>query len=333
MHNTGKTLPTGNRRFVLLDANIVAGYYLPESLSLLSARPRIKNIIDAVRNGGAPEVFLYIPEFCIPEVFAVFAKYFFATWDKQVRKKLSKKLRKTDYNKILKEFRDDLHYGALLYCVELNRYHVLATDLISPVDSYYQHYRTRRNAKRTMRKKMMGAADHTIVGMGVDLSRIHGRDNFAVLTSDHRLADILIRATSVRPNTAEKLGLLDTARKLGLQYGKHIYPRVINLAKTTKKELKQFFGVWPLLTTKKRILKKLSASDCQLLATLRGKSGIGRDSLPYTDAFESICREFEQQKAQTVDRHAAWMAIGRVEKRSRAEKKKLNRHTKQRALF
>lgn len=319
-----KTLSTEHRRFVLLDANIVAGYYLPESLSLISARPRIKNIIDAVRNAGAPEVFLYIPEFCIPEVFAVFARYFFATWDKQVRKNLPKKLKRTDYDKILKKFRNDLHYGALLYQVELNRYHVLATDLISPVDSYYQHYRTRKNAKRRMRKKMMGAADHTIIGMGVNLSRIHGRDHFAILTADHRLADILTRATSVKPNTAEKLGLFETAKKLGLEYRKNIYPRVINLAKTTKNELKEFFGVWPLPLKpiiKKPILKKLSASDCKLLAELRKKSGTGRDSLPYTKAFESICHEFESTRGQAVDQHAAWMAIGRFEKKGKRTKR------------
>lgn len=319
-----KTVLTGHRRFVLLDANIVAGYYLPESLSLVSARPRIKNIIDAVRNGGATEILLYIPSICVPEVFAVFARYFFATWNKQVRRNLPKKLQRTDYEKILKKFRNDLHYGALLYQVELNRYHILATDLISPVDSYYQHYRTRKNAKRRMRKKMMGAADHTIIGMGVNLSKIHERDNFAILTADHRLADILTRATAVPRNTAEKLGLLETAKKLGLEYGKNIYPQVINLAKTTKNELKEFFGAWPLPLKpiiKKPILKKLGASDCESLAKLRERSSIGRDSLPYTKAFESICREFEGIKGQAVDRHAAWMAIGRFEKKGKKKTK------------
>jgi hypothetical protein len=328
-----KTALTNHTRFVLLDANLVAGYYLPESLSLVSARPHIQNIIDGVRKGGSPEVFLYIPEICIPEVFAVFARYFFATWDNQVRKSLSTKLKKNDYEKILRQFRNDLHYGALLHQVELNRYHILATDLISPVDSYYQHYRTRKNAKRRMRRKMMGAADHTIIGMGINLSRIHGRDNFAILTADHRLADILTRATSVTLNTAEKLGLLKTARKLGLEYGKHIYPRAINLAKTTRKELKGFFGAWPLPLKPIPILNKLSANDCQLLAQLRKKSGVGRDSLPYTKTFETICREFERVKGQVVDRNAAWKAIGRVEKQPKRKPRNGTRRSKNRRFF
>jgi hypothetical protein len=64
-------------------------------------------------------------------------------------------------------------------------------------------------------------------------------------------------------------------------------------------------------------LKKLSSSDCQLLSQLRKKSGAGRDSLPYTKTFESICLEFERVKGQFVDRNAAWKAIGRIEKQSK----------------
>ncbi len=309
----------GHRRFVLLDANLVAGYYLPESLSFVSARPRIKNIMDAVRNKGAPEVFLYIPVNCIPEVFAVFDRYFFATWDRQVKKNLSKKLKKDDYESIINRFRNDLHNGKLLNQVDLNPYHILATRLISPVDANYEYYRNRRNRRIKKNKKMMGAADHSIIGMGINLSKIHGRCNFSILTADHRLADILTKATSVRPNTARKLRLLEIAKELGLEYKKDIYPRVINLAKTTKGELKEFLGIWPLSTEPivRKPLLKLSSEDCQLLAQLRQQSGIGRDSLPYTKTFELICREFERIKGQLVDRNAAWMAIGRIEKKGK----------------
>ena len=319
-----KTISTVHRRFVLLDANIVAGYYLPESLSQVGARAHIKNLIDAVRNGGATEILLYIPSICVPEVFAVFARYFFAVWDKQVKKNLLKKLKKDDYESIISQFRNDLHNGKLLNQVDLNPYHILATRLISPVDANYEYYRNRKNQKVKKNKKMMGAADHSIIGMGINLSKIHGKDKFSILTADHRLADILTRATSVPRNTAEKLGLFEAAKKLGLEYGKNIYPQVINLAKTTKNELKEFFGAWPLPLKpiiKKPILKKLSASDCKLLAELRKKSGTGRDSLPYTKAFESICHEFESTRGQAVDQHAAWMAIGRFEKKGKRTKR------------
>lgn len=318
-----KAALTNHTRFVLLDANLVVGYYLPESLSSVSARPLIKNIIDAVKNGGAPEIFLYIPDLCIPEVLAVFARYFFATWDKQVKKNLPKKLRKADYEGILNQFQNDLNNSKLLNVVELNQYHILATHLISSVDANYEYYRNRTNQKVKKNKKMMGAVDHTIIGMGISLSRIHGRDNFAILTADHRLADILIRATFVPLNTAKKLGLPETANNLGLAYGKDIYPRVINIAKATRKELKEFFRVWPLPTAPiiKKPIVRLTSDDGQLLVALREKSGIGRDSLPYTNAFELICREFERIKGQVVDRHTAWMAIGRIEKKGKKKTK------------
>ena len=318
-----ETRLTTHSRFLLLDANIVAGYYLPEALSVVTARPRITDIIEAVRNGAAPEMFLYIPRLCVPEVLVVFAKYFLARWDKTVQKSLPRRLTKSRYQKILQRFHNDLESERLLNQVEVTPYHIAATRLITPVDAYYKYYR-RRNKKRARRhKKMMGAADHTIIGMGIALSRIHGRDHFSILTADRRLADILTRATGVKRTTAEKLGLIETAEKLGLEYHRDLYPRVMNLGTATKPELRGFFGAWPLpkkLTTTKPIVK-VSASDCDLLAKLRERSGIGRDSLPYTSDFESICREFERLKGQAIDRHAAWMAIGRIEKKGKAKRK------------
>lgn len=325
--------PVSHSRFVLLDANLIAGYYLPESLTHVIAREHIKNIIESVKAGGASDVLLYIPQLCIPEVLSVFAKYSFATWDRQVKKNLRNKLTESDYTALVERFLVDIHKRRILNQVELNQYDILATRLISLVDAKYEYYRNRRDMK--VKKKMMSAADHTIIGMGICLSRIHGRDNFAVLTADHRLADILKRATAVKLNTAKKLGLLETAQESGLEYNKDIYPHVINLAKTSKKELKEFFGEWPLPTKPivRKPLLKLSDEDGQFLVQLRQQSGKGRDSLPYTDAFESICRKFEQWKGQVVDRNTAWLAIGRIEKRGKRKSTKHSTHSKQRAFF
>ena len=122
--------------------------------------------------------------------------------------------------------------------------------------------------------------------------------------------------------TAKKLGLPEIAKDLGLEYNKYIYPRVINFAKTTKKELQDFFRVWPLpiKPINRKQLMKLTPKDCKLLAELRKKSGIGRDSLPYTQKFESICRKFESIRGQVVNRKAAWMAIGRYEKKGKRKR-------------
>lgn len=314
-----KAVQIENRRFLLLDANVVAGYYLPESLGSTKARDRIRIVIESVRNLGRPDIFLYIPSLCIPEVFSVFAKYHLSTWNNHVKKVFPKGLKKSMYQKIRKRFRDDVHNGALLQQVELTRYHIQATDLISPVDANFEHYRTRSKAKKNRHKMMMGAADHTIIGMGVQLSKIHGRNNFAIVTADNRLADILTKATSVNRNTAKRIGLVETASELGLNYGPNIYPRVINLAKITKGDLATYFQAWPLPECPPidKPLLRLSQVDAKLLSDLRKKLRIGRDRLPYSQSFEIICHEFERLKGRIVDRHAAWATLSNYEKKSK----------------
>lgn len=319
-----KAVRTENRKFLLLDANVVAGYYLPEALSSTKARDPIKIIIESVSNLGRPDIFLYIPSLCIPEVFSVFAKYHLATWDNHIKKVLPRGLTKNKYQKIRKQFRDDIRNGALLQPVELTQYHIQATNLISPVDANFEHYRTRSNKKKRRPKKMMGAADHTIIGMGIQLSKIHGRDNFAIVTADNRLADILTKATSVNRNTAKRIGLIETANELDLDYGPNIYPDVINLAKITKGELAAFFQAWPLPASPPtgKPLSKLTLSDAKLLSDLRKKRHIGRDRLPYTQDFEIICHEFERLKGHLVDRHAVWTTLSNYEKNPKKKKKK-----------
>ena len=304
----------GHSRFCLLDANLVAGYYLPESLKSKTAAQKIKVIVDSVRRGAAPDVFLYMPNLCIAEVFSVFSRYRFAKWDTKVKRNLPGGLDKRRYDRLRERFHDAIHNGALIQQVELNRYHVLATDLISPVDAHYEFHRHRPGGKQYT-KQMMSATDHLIIGMGIYLAKVHGRENFAILTADHRLANILQRARAVNPNTAKRIGLVSTAKALGMDYGPGIYPQVFHLAKATETELVGFFGRWPVRPTKAR---RLSDGDAALLSELRKESGIPRDQLPYSPAFLDICREAERTTGRPIHPRAAWLAIGRVEKRGAA---------------
>ena len=64
--------------YLLLDANVTAGYYLSRSLDSKRAASRIENILNSIRS-GATDHFLYIPNFCIAEVFSTFMKYAFET--------------------------------------------------------------------------------------------------------------------------------------------------------------------------------------------------------------------------------------------------------------
>jgi hypothetical protein len=260
-------------------------------------------------------VVLLIPNFCVGEVFAVFAKYHLAKWDPRIKRIVPRGISKPKYNKIREQFRNDLHNGMLLQEVDLDRTHMKATDLITPVDANFEFYRATTNARKSY-KRMMSAADHSIIGMGIQLSKTFGKEAFAILTADHRLADILTRASSVNRNTAQKLGLIQTAEELGLDYGPSLYPHVMNLVKARKRELSDFFGVWPLSETAivPELLTNLTKRDCQLLSDIRKRRGMSRDSLPYTEEFEAICREFERMKGQRVDRNTAWKGMLRVEK-------------------
>lgn len=118
--------------YILLDANVTAGYYLPHTLEYLKAASRVENLFDSVRSKGSDH-FLYLPNFCVAEVFSVFAKHSYGNWNQQVKKK-GGQIDSRVYESICKQFEKDIHNGKLIYHLELSRYYVLAIDLVAPVD-------------------------------------------------------------------------------------------------------------------------------------------------------------------------------------------------------
>ena len=118
-------------RYLLLDANVAAAYYLPRSHASKRVRERIEIILNSVRS-GASEFFLYIPNFCIAEVFGVFAKQAFGRWNPHLKKLGT--IDKRVYKSLIKQFAADIHNARFFYHYELSRYHILGVDLIAPVD-------------------------------------------------------------------------------------------------------------------------------------------------------------------------------------------------------
>ena len=116
--------------YVLLDANVTAAYYLPRSTKSQRVKGRIEILFDSVRSGGSDH-FFYLPNFCVAEVFSVFMKYSFGHWNRQVR---GNTIDTRYYRRIVDQFQADIHNGQFIYHYELSRYHVLAIDLIAPVD-------------------------------------------------------------------------------------------------------------------------------------------------------------------------------------------------------
>lgn len=225
--------------YILLDANVTAGYYLPRSLNSKVAGDRIRVIFDAARSGKS-DFFFYLPNFCVAEVFSVFMKHSFGSWNGHVSKKGTIDTRV--YSSLVEQFQDDIHNGKFIYHYELSRYHVLGINLVAPVDHYY---RFRRGNKR--RVVPMGTFDHLIISMGVHLSRIHGRDNVVVVSTDDRLTDILHKCCAgISKGTQRKLHLENAEKLTGVPFAPNTFPRGINLKTATKAELCEIFGTWPL---------------------------------------------------------------------------------------
>ena len=93
----------------------------------------------------------------------------------------------------------------------------------------------------------MGTMDHLIISMGIHLAHIHGSQNVAILSSDERLTDILAKCkTKIPAATVTKLKLDVATEITGRRFTPELFPRHVNLATGTNKELVQLFGEWPL---------------------------------------------------------------------------------------
>jgi len=235
-----------NRKYVLLDANIPAAYYLPLSTRSKKTIERAEVLFDSARS-GASEFFFYLPNFCIAEVFSVFMKYSFGAWNSHVR---SKPLDTRVYKSLVKQFEDDIHNGKFIYHYELSRYHVLAINLVAPVDHYFQISRASRKPGGGLKKPSVrpaGTFDHLVIAMGVHLAKIHGSQNVVVVSSDSRLTDVLAKCKSGIPATTVKKLKLDRCEELtGVAFAPESFPGHVNLKDATVGEIRSVFGEWPL---------------------------------------------------------------------------------------
>lgn len=227
------------RHYVLLDANVPAAHFAPKSTGNRTLLARAA----AMLSGATPnfDVQFLIPNFCIAEVFSVFEKYRWGrTWNTHV--KPANTLTPTEFAGARAGFRLAIHNASGILQVELDRYHVLCVDLISPVNNAYKISRNRGGRKKQSRPG--STYDMLIAAMGIWLAQQHGRENFTIVTGDQRLADVLYRARSAALSQAIKAHLTGTAASLGLTYGPELYPEVLDLAHASKAELRARFPNW-----------------------------------------------------------------------------------------
>ncbi len=182
-------------------------------------------------------------------------KYSFGHWNNQVSQKSLVDTR--IYNSLVKQFEKDIHNGTFIYHYELARYHVLAINLVAPVDHYFQISRSRLNKKAKPNtgntKKIkpnvnpMGTFDHLIIAMGIHLAKIHGSENVAIISSDNRLTNVLAKCKTIIPSSTQKKLRLDQAENLtGIAFKPNSFPRHIDLVNSSVADLKTMFGEWPL---------------------------------------------------------------------------------------
>ena len=231
-------------KYFLLDSSILVAYYLPEASRSKKVAERVRGIIDYVRKGGTSDWIFIVPNIVVAEVFNTFSKYCYGKWNEYVRKNLPGGMDQRRYKRIRKEFRNHIHNGKLYHQIELNRYHILYTDLISPLDHYYQIYRARKRRKPVVPLQTM---DILILAIGIELNHILGRERFCLITDDHRMHDLCNKLNNMSNVAAvKKIDLASMANELNLEISSELFPRVLHLSIAKQVELADEFGEWPL---------------------------------------------------------------------------------------
>lgn len=306
--------------YLLLDACVLAGYYAPQTLidTNPKATERIEILIKSVKCGGAPHVRLLTPEICVAEAQTVLSKHAHAGWNRKLKRDNQKAIHKKSYGTLKKQMRKDLHGGRHVESIPLQRYHILARHLVTPVD-HALHLPNRKGRKPL---PALGSSDQLISGVAVWMNKLLGNDRLCVVSSDYRLCKVLEKCKKTKQAAAEKLGLIDMAEEIGFDWSIDIYPNVLHLNNATDKQLANLLGAWPLPTRKrkddKRIRRSVTKCDVDYLVELYSALKIGRDRLPYTDKMRKLVSDFNRGTGHQLSESEVWeRLLGRLKKGSK----------------
>jgi len=149
----------------LFDASAAIQIYVPRDETV---RLSVEKVLKQKELGQAV---LFIPNFCVAEVFNAFAKMHFR----------ERGMGDDEYQRCLGDFREHIHWGKTLYAYDLNRYHIIAADKIIPAEQ-----------KRPLKpnKGPLSTFDILIIAMACELGYTRGVENTFLLTCDERLHNV-----------------------------------------------------------------------------------------------------------------------------------------------
>ena len=144
-------------------------YYLIDTSAFVYAIEHLNQTRrDFFAEKAAGMAFLYMPQFCVTEVFNTYARLFYR----------ENRILGPEYNKWRSQFIRAIHNRRIIYCYDLHRYHNLNAHGVYKVE----HRHPLPNAQSPL-----SGFDILVIAMGMELMRIHEPNEVSILTRDGRL--------------------------------------------------------------------------------------------------------------------------------------------------
>lgn len=174
---------------------------------------KIQTLLDhIIEQKGWNRATLFMPSFCIAEVFNTFAKWRYRGDDIKIDEK--------DYNDVKAKFRDHIRKGVLISEYPLHIYHIYNIDHIVPFEHQWDIGEDK--------KWRLSTFDILIIGMGIELVKHFGFQPVRILTCEKRIAHICNKLQS------------DVSEGIRIKYQipkEIIYPTALYLPECEKKNL------------------------------------------------------------------------------------------------
>lgn len=220
------------KKIFLLDANVLVDYYLRQEPKIIETMRELRK----KRYEG--KCLLFIPNFCVAEVFSTFARNIYS-------KAMSGKFVKDAKEIFIDEVSRDYEYKRYqYYChIELNRYHLLHAHLVyKPTWEYVYKNRNNYRDKKGNLKPPPSTFDLLVIAQGIEMTSLYSDEEFALLTSDAWMIDICNYLHELTDE--QKYALVnrnnDNNKNIPENLSSYKYPKILNARNTG--EINQFLN-------------------------------------------------------------------------------------------